>query len=183
MGLDMYLYLRRSCHYTNIGATIMGVPAELQGMVSVMTPGVPLENIRVPSTIEQRYRIGYWRKAYPIHNFFVDKLGGDEERCLDYVEVEIEDLEELRDICYDILHEDRTEHNAASDFLPDDSDEYGTAYYQMIQYTYGLLVQLIPYYHQCNEEDRRENEKITEEVRKAETTGSRYTGILYSASW
>lgn len=183
MGLDMYLYLERSCHYTNIGATIMGVPVKLQKMVAVMTPDVPLENIWVPSTIDQRYEIGYWRKAYPIHNFFVDKLGGDEELCLDYVEVAIEDLEELKDICYDILHEDKTEHNTASDFLPDDSGEYGTAYYQMIQYTYDLLVQLIPYYNQCNEEDRRENEKITEEVSKAGKAGFKYTEILYSASW
>lgn len=46
---------------------------------------------------------GYWRKANQIHNWFVENIQNGEDDCQYHREVTKEDLEELFDICYEII--------------------------------------------------------------------------------
>ncbi len=48
-------------------------------------------------------QVGYWRKANAIHKWFVENIQDGEDDCCYHREVTQEDLEELRDICREIL--------------------------------------------------------------------------------
>ena len=48
-------------------------------------------------------QVGYWRKANAIHKWFVDNIQDGEDDCRYHREVTKEDLEELRDICHEVL--------------------------------------------------------------------------------
>lgn len=59
---------------------------------------------------EQKYgysrimeQVGYWRKANEIHHWFVENVQDGEDDCGYHREVTKEDLEELRDICHEVL--------------------------------------------------------------------------------
>lgn len=47
--------------------------------------------------------VGYWRKANHIHNWFVDNIQNGEDDCRYHREVTKEDLEELLDLCHEVL--------------------------------------------------------------------------------
>lgn len=47
--------------------------------------------------------VGYWRKANAIHKWFVDNVQDGIDDCDYHREVTKEDLEELRDICHEVL--------------------------------------------------------------------------------
>lgn len=47
--------------------------------------------------------IGYWRKANEIHGWFVENVQDGVDDCEFHNEVTKEDLEELRDVCQDVL--------------------------------------------------------------------------------
>jgi hypothetical protein len=173
MGLDMYLYVERSCSYDDAKKTVIGAPDRLQKIVDIGESGFyPASSPKkVPLDIIQRYEIAYWRKAYTIHNYFVDKAAcGDEEATLNYVPVDLSVLEQLQSKCEKVLAEDRSTHEYASEYLPDEDEEYGSYYYNQITYTLKILEELIPYYKECKEED--------------EKNGWNYhTTVMYSASW
>ena len=46
---------------------------------------------------------GYWRKANQIHNWFVENIQDGEDDCSYHREVTKEDLEELMDICHEVI--------------------------------------------------------------------------------
>ena len=48
-------------------------------------------------------QVGYWRKANAIHRWFVENIQDGVDDCAYHREVRQEDLEELRDICHEIL--------------------------------------------------------------------------------
>lgn len=48
-------------------------------------------------------QVGYWRKANEIHNWFVENIQDGEDDCRYHNEVTKEDLEELMDICHEVL--------------------------------------------------------------------------------
>ena len=50
-----------------------------------------------------RDHVAYWRKANQVHKWFVDNVQGGEDDCDFHDEVTKEKLEELRDICREIL--------------------------------------------------------------------------------
>ena len=47
--------------------------------------------------------VGYWRKANAIHNWFVNNVQDGVDDCAFHDEVTKENLEELRDICHEVL--------------------------------------------------------------------------------
>lgn len=60
--------------------------------------------------IEKKYgfarimeQVGYWRKANAIHNWFVENIQGGVDDCNYHREVRKEDLEELLDVCHEVL--------------------------------------------------------------------------------
>ena len=173
MGLDMYLYVERSCSYDDAKKTVIGAPDRLQKIADIGESGYyPASSPKkVPLDIIQRYGIAYWRKAYTIHNYFVDTAAcGDEEATLNYVPVDLSVLEQLQSKCKEILAEDKSTHVYASEYLPDDDGKYGSYYYNQITYTLKILEELIPYYKECIEED--------------EKNGWNYhTTVMYSANW
>lgn len=59
-------------------------------------------------TYENTEELIYWRKANAVHKFFVDKCCNGIDDC-SYGEVKKKDLEELRDICSEILKKATTE--------------------------------------------------------------------------
>jgi hypothetical protein len=48
-------------------------------------------------------QVGYWRKANQIHNWFVENIQNGEDDCNYHREVTKEDLEELMDICHEVI--------------------------------------------------------------------------------
>ena len=50
------------------------------------------------------YKVGYWRKANQVHNWFVENVQGGEDECNPYV-VTKEQLQELLDICTRLKNE------------------------------------------------------------------------------
>ena len=76
MGLDMYLtketYIGANYEFNEIGGTL-----ELTREGSP----IPIKLNRVVSISE---RIGYWRKANQIHNWFVENVQGGEDDCKKY---------------------------------------------------------------------------------------------------
>lgn len=167
MGLDMFLYIQRSCSYNDAKTTIMGVPTQLQKIAELSG----YKEAKVPLVITQRYQIAYWRKAYSIHNYFVDTAAfGDASATLNYVVIDPGILQQLKDDCEKILAEDRDTHEYASEYLPDDDEKYDADYYEEIEYTLKILKELLPYYEECVDEDNKAGVNY-------------YTDILYSASW
>ena len=71
-------------------------------------------------------QVGYWRKANEIHRWFVENVQDGEDDCDYHREVTKEDLEELRDICHEIL----CNPDVAEDRLPTQSGFFfgGTNY-------------------------------------------------------
>ena len=83
MGLDMYLT----------------ASANLIEDEGVAVEGLDAGGMEV-SAVE--YRLGKWRKANAIHGWFVENVQDDEDNCRPY-EVEVEQLEQLRDLCVHAL--------------------------------------------------------------------------------
>lgn len=167
MGLDMFLYVQRNCWYDDAKTTFMGAPTALQKIADLSGH----KEAHVPLVMSQRYQIAYWRKAYSIHNYFVDTAAfGDADATLNYIVIDSSILQQLKDDCEHILTEDKDTHEYASEYLPDDYDKYDADYYENVEYTYQVLKELLPYYAKCVEEDNKSGTLC-------------YTDILYSASW
>jgi hypothetical protein len=62
-------------------------------------------------------QVGYWRKANAIHNWFVNNVQDGVDDCAFHNEVTKEYLEELRDICHEVL----CNHDLAESLLPTQS--------------------------------------------------------------
>lgn len=90
MGLDQYLKKK-----IYIGAYFDH--RDVKGVVDISIAGqkVPVKMERV-SLIEER--VGYWRKANQIHNWFVKKVQDGQDNCREYY-VSVEQLKELLDDC------------------------------------------------------------------------------------
>jgi hypothetical protein len=94
------------------------------------------------SIIEQ---VGYWRKANAIHKWFVDNIQDGVDDCCYHREVTKEDLEELRDICHEVL----CNPDVAEDRLPTQSGfffggtGYGEWYMDDIRTTIEIVTQVL----------------------------------------
>ena len=87
MGLDMYLEREYDCG----GA---------KGIIDIS-----VNNVKIPIKLDRctyiTEQIGYWRKAYAIHNWFVKNIQDGVDNCGSY-EVLVEDLRQLLEICTEI---------------------------------------------------------------------------------
>jgi uncharacterized cofD-like protein len=117
---------------------------------------------------EQKYgysriveNVGYWRKANAIHLWFVVNVQDGEDDCCYHREVTKEDLEELRDICHEVL----CNPDVADDVLPT---------------TAGFFFGSTDY-DEWYMEDLRNTMDIIEEVLK--TTDFDKEMIYYVSSW
>lgn len=94
MGLDMYL---KASIYTS-----KYTKPEKAEAVRKLFPEIK-ESGNLDS-VEVHFEIGYWRKANHIHKWFVDNVQDGEDDCREYY-VERKKLEELREICKQIMKE------------------------------------------------------------------------------
>lgn len=96
-----------------------------------------------------RYRIiedvGYWRKANNIHNWFVENVQNGVDDCCYHGEVTKEDLEELLDICHEVI----CNPNVAELRLPTQggfffgSTDYDEYYFDDIRETMDIITKVL----------------------------------------
>ena len=136
MGLDQYLYAK---NYLS--------PSEWRGeeasneynAVASVIGSDEFADKELPS-IQCQVKIGYWRKANSIHQWFVDNCQGGEDDCREAY-VSREQLQELRKVCNMVL-----DNNAlASEYLPTQSGfffgslEYDEYYYEDLKLTVDII--------------------------------------------
>lgn len=132
MGLDMFLTRKKY-----VGAEYEH--RKVNGIVDITINGkkLPIDFNKI-SYIEES--VGYWRKANAIHKWFVDNVQDGVDDCGDHY-VELEQLEELLDICKQV----KENNDLADELLPRQSGfffgstEYDEWYYKDIDDTIEML--------------------------------------------
>lgn len=136
MGLDMYLtkntYVGAEYEHRNVKAKI-----------EITVDGKPL-NVDVSKISSISERIGYWRKANAIHNWFVTNVQDGVDECQES-EVSLKQLTTLRDECKKVLEfKDKADEIMPSQggffFGGTDYDEW---YFQDMEYTVEILDKVI----------------------------------------
>ena len=138
MGLDMYLNTKRymSKYLDPADEQLVDAVNELFGIKG------DAENDF--GAVEVTFRVGYWRKANSIHQWFVKNVQHGEDDCREY-RVARKQLQELVDLCKVILA-DRTK---ADDLLPTQSGfffggtDYDDWYFQDLEYTVERLEKVL----------------------------------------
>lgn len=137
MGLDMYLNARRHFYsYNNpqlskLAYDVQNLFPELQGMTNDFDQSV-IEELEI--------RVGYWRKANQIHNWFVENVQNGEDDCESY-EVDREQLQALKEKCVTVL----ANRDSAEDSLPTKSGfffgsyDYDEYYYSDLEATIQII--------------------------------------------
>lgn len=140
MGLDMYLFAGRyegkyinGENYGKVGF----YPDELKELQ---------EEVDNRSTASRQilYKVGYWRKANAIHEWFINHCAEGVDDCRQ-VYVSREDLTKLLGVCKSVLKD----HSKASELLPTcDGFFFGTTdyddwYYHDLEYTKNLISKLL----------------------------------------
>lgn len=106
MGLDQYLYARKYISSSDYGRDADGnytsTPNEkFEAIISAIDISRDEVDTDLPS-INIELKVGYWRKANAIHQWFVNEVQNGEDDCGDYY-VSREQLIELRDLCQQVL--------------------------------------------------------------------------------
>jgi len=176
MGLDMYLFVREreyvSKHYSSGGTKLkLKYPKELLEVFDNFRD----ENYSDEKVWDDRsvsrstdYKIGYWRKANHIHNWFVTHCAEGVDECQE-IYVSFNELEDLYNACDAVMKD----HSKASELLPTQSGfffggtDYDDYYFQDIQDTMEILEKTLKFLH--NQEHKKNNRKDFQ--------------IIYQASW
>jgi len=135
MGLDQYLYAKQytsdSTYFNKAGIFTM-LKETLGDDVKHLVKDSPSISIEM--------KVGQWRKANEIHQYFVDNCQGGEDDCrLSYVSRD--KVTELLDLCKQVL----ADHSKAEELLPTQqgfffgSTEYGEWYFSDLEDTVSIL--------------------------------------------
>lgn len=164
MGLDMYLEIRREeyvSHYTKSRTLKREYPKFLQDNFPNLPP--------IQSVCRKTYfEVGYWRKANAIHNWFVENCGGGEDTC-QQMEVSLEKLEELLDVCKKVS----ADHKLAPVYLPTQdgfffgSTTYDDWYFDKIEDTIKIIEPVIEFLKNINDKCKSND----------------WWDVVYQASW
>ena len=122
MGLDMYIYARKNCFVSSwIDESKGQIKCELPKELDAFKDLDEVKNsLSISFNID--YKIGYWRKANHIHNWFIqncaykDECGNPIDDCRP-IEITVDKLEKLLDDCKKVL----SDHSLASSILPTQS--------------------------------------------------------------
>jgi hypothetical protein len=142
MGLDQYLYAKK-----------MGLANKLEGehwkkhnqwfekiSEAVGDDAKYMDTAFGGGMVAVEMKIGQWRKANAIHQWFVDNCQGGEDDCREAY-VSREKVTELRDLCKEVL----ADHSKADDLLPTQegfffgSTEYDQWYFEDLEETVNIL--------------------------------------------
>jgi hypothetical protein len=171
MGLDMYLSIRKE-EYVSKYTKSKNLRLELPKFIKELGPKLPEVDAISRNT---DYRVGYWRKANEIHNWFLEKCGprdhdGDViDDCRD-IYIETEALEKLLEDCKQVLND----HSLAPTILPTQSGfffgstEYDEYYFEDLEDTIKILEPVIEFMHN---------------VEASKNTSGIYYSVIYHASW
>lgn len=171
MGLDMYLSIRKE-EYVSKYTKSKNLKLELPKVIKELGPNLPEVDAVFRTT---DYRVGYWRKANEIHNWFLEKCGPRDDTgeviddCRD-IHIDTESLEKLLEDCKQVLND----HSLAPTVLPTQSGfffgstEYDEYYFEDLQDTIKILEPVIEFMHNV-------------EAKKA--TDGIYYSVIYCASW
>ena len=133
MGLDMYLYAYNYICYSKTRDM-----RELDMKISELFPELggsyPIRSVKI--------EVGYWRKAYVIHNWFVKNIQHGKDDCREYV-FEEPQIKELISTIDKVL----TDRSKAPELLPDiemikiafGGKPYDDFYFEELEYTKKLL--------------------------------------------
>lgn len=164
MGLDMYLYLRKSDYASGAEWRSKEEQERAKYPVELAKFEEDIKKHSVPSKcVYIDYKVGYWRKANAVHGWFVENCQEGNDDCKDYY-VSKEQAQDLLDLCNQVI----ADHSLAQEKLPTQSgfffgsQEYNEYYFEDIVYTKELLEKVIAFLE-------------TEE-------GKEYQ-IIYSSSW
>lgn len=154
MGLDMYLYGERYISGTyggDVEKQAEALKATLDAMDLLHDDGVSKDHI---TGFSAKVTLGYWRKAWPIHRWFVENVQNGEDNCRDYL-VQKEVLQELLSNCIAVLSakdDPEIAHDTAWAYIPP-SDNYESEilqneqeeehYYYHVQKTAVILNHLL----------------------------------------
>jgi hypothetical protein len=94
MGLDMYLYASK---YTSPAEWRPEAERKKFKDILKAVDGEKFVDTDLPSIVID-LKVGYWRKANQIHQWFVDNVQSGEDNCAEYY-VDRDKLKELRDLC------------------------------------------------------------------------------------
>lgn len=136
MGLDQYLYAK------NYLSPMEWRGEEMKDKFNTIADTIGVRDFmdkELPS-IQCQVKIGYWRKANAVHDWFVQNCQDGNDDCREAY-VSTEQLEELRKICKMVLDN----HALASEYLPTTSGfffgstEYDEWYFQDLQSTVEII--------------------------------------------
>ena len=151
MGLDMYLSASR---YVSGWDHQKTDEKEKYEKILNAVGAVPFREF--PS-LTVSVKVGYWRKANAIHQWFVDNVQDGEDDCKEYY-VSREQLEELKSLCERVLVDPTEE---GPEFLPTQdgfffgSTDYGDGYIQDLKDTVRIITEALEKYDESWEFDYR----------------------------
>jgi hypothetical protein len=143
MGLDMYLYAER---YVSGSGFMNPSDTDTYKTLLMAIGGEKFGNKDLPSATV-KLKVGYWRKANAIHDYFVRECQNGVDECQETY-VERSSLIELRDKCLELI-KNRGNNELAKKLLPTAEGfffggvEYDDWYWQEIEDTYKLLTDLL----------------------------------------
>ena len=154
MGLDMYLNKK-----IYVGNNYRDKDKQIKIVIPKNQKGVlfPTNKIMQERVTYIEERIGYWRKANAIHQWFVDNVQGGDDNCRDYY-VDEDNLKRLLNIVNQVLEDN----SLAPKLLPTQegfffgSQEYDDYYFQDLKDTKKIIENALKekggeiYYKICN---------------------------------
>ena len=138
MGLDQYFYAKKYYSEYTKGkdkedfAKLLTISRAKKYLVSE-----ELNHVSVYLTI----KVGYWRKAHQVHQWFVDNCQQGNDDCREAY-VSRESLEELLQLCEEVAND----HSKADELLPfgwSKDTDYGKEYFEDIDYTIQLIKHIL----------------------------------------
>ena len=162
MGLDMYMYIRKSesvsSWQNDYKEKISGFyPPEFENFQNKIAE----RNFLSKDTM---YQVGYWRKSNAIHNWIVNNCANGIDNCQE-VYMSKSNLQDLLDTCKEVL----SDHSKAGDLLPTQDGfffggtEYDEWYFKDLNYTVELLTDVLKFLD--------------------DNKGYPYYTVIYQASW
>jgi hypothetical protein len=140
MGLDQYLYAKKFAHNSSWAKD---EDKQLFASLVAISKAEEFMEKDFPSAFVE-VKVAQWRKQNAIHNWFVQECQGGEDEC-QTVSVEREKLEELRDLCRQVL----ADTTLADELLPTSngfffgSTDYDGWYIEGLTYTADTIDRLL----------------------------------------
>lgn len=138
MGLDMWLYRHTAMPYSGLGN-------EVTVEIIIRINGKRIKHGISPDNTSQIVeKVGYWRKANAIHDWFVQNVQDGEDDC-GYYDVSIKQLEELQQLCEEVI----ANPELAPDLLPTragffyGSMQYDDWYFEGLKSTVEIIKEIM----------------------------------------